>query len=117
KRLLLLNFPPPPPYAAYIEPMPRGDIAILFIGIGRYIGFFDDFYANFEKYFLVNLKKHYFVFSDFDSKSSYEFECKTAKNVSLIATKKMSWPYPTLLRYHMFCDIGHLLDGFNMPSF
>ena len=40
------------------------NIAIIFIGLGKYSLFYDRFYASVQKNFLPNIDKHYFVFSD-----------------------------------------------------
>lgn len=47
-------------------------IGILYIALGNYHVFFDDFYHTSEKYFLANVEKYYYVFTDykeFDSKN------------------------------------------------
>lgn len=40
------------------------EIAILYIGVGRYIEFFEEFYNSCEKNFFPNINKKYFVFTD-----------------------------------------------------
>ena len=40
------------------------EIGILYIAIGKYVAFFNDFYKTCEKYFLVDTPKTYFVFTD-----------------------------------------------------
>lgn len=40
------------------------NIAILYIGIGKYKNFWFDFYNTCEKYFLPNHIKQYFLFTD-----------------------------------------------------
>ena len=42
----------------------RMKIAILYIGIGRYIEFFEDFYKSCEQYFFPQIEKEYFLFTD-----------------------------------------------------
>ena len=39
-------------------------VAILYVATGRYICFFDDFYASMEKNFLPGVPKTYFVWTD-----------------------------------------------------
>ena len=39
-------------------------IAIIYIGIGRYTVFWDEFYKSCEKNFIRNAQKHYFYFTD-----------------------------------------------------
>lgn len=42
-------------------------IGILYIATGRYYVFWEDFYKSAEKYFLPNLEKQYFIFSDYEN--------------------------------------------------
>lgn len=69
-------------------------INIITICTGKYSVFFDNFYTTFEKYFLPNHKKTYFVFTD-------QNILKT-DNVVNIQQKKLGWPYDTMMRFHMF---------------
>lgn len=69
------------------------NIGILFIGTGKYIKFFEKYYENCEKYFLPNLNKTYFCFTD------AEFEGDVPENIKVIPTEHETWPHPTLKRF------------------
>ena len=46
-------------------------IGILYIGIGRYICFWKDFYDSCEKFLIPEAEKHYYVFTDNESLSNH----------------------------------------------
>lgn len=66
------------------------EIGILYIAIGKYVAFFNDFYKTCEKYFLVDTPKTYFVFTD---QPFLEFRYK--ENVIICSQKKigLAWKY------------------------
>lgn len=72
-------------------------IGILYICSGKYIAFWRDFFDSFEKNFLTNTEKHYFVFTD--HKDIYQCE---NNRVHIYDVPNLPWPLPTLLKYHMF---------------
>lgn len=39
-------------------------VAVLYICTGKYDVFWKDFYISYEKYFLPDCEKHYYVFTD-----------------------------------------------------
>ena len=71
-------------------------IAIVYIGVGRYIEFFKDFYTSCEKNFFPGIDKKYFVFTDSEIKK---------RNVTVIKVKDEGWPYNTLYRFEYFLRI------------
>ena len=75
-------------------------IGILYIALGNYHVFFDDFYHTSEKYLLANVEKYYYVFTDYK-----EFDSKKYPNVRFIEYENLGWPYNTLMRFHMFYSI------------
>lgn len=87
-------------------------VAILYVCTGKYIVFWDLFYKSYEEYFLPNSEKEYFVFTDADSSFAANL-----KNVHVIYQKQQPWPYPTLLRYHMFQKISNQLKEFDYTFF
>ena len=74
-------------------------VGVLYIATGQYLSYFDEFYSSSEKYFFINKKKHYFVFTD---KTDYLGLIKP--NVTVFYQKQMPWPYITLLRFKMFTE-------------
>ena len=60
-------------------------IAILYVCVGSYTVFWDDFYKSFEEKFIPNAVKEYFVFTD----SKDLFDCQNNR-VHLIKQEK-SW--------------------------
>jgi hypothetical protein len=77
-------------------------VGILFICIGKYRIFFDDFYSSCEKYFLPEHKKHYYVFTD--------NVMDDAENITKIYQADLGWPHNTLNRFDMFSSISDLLS-------
>lgn len=73
-------------------------IGILYICTGKYSIFWKDFYLSMEKYFLINLEKHYFVFTD---NAEIDFE-KDNKNIHKIYQENLGWPDNTLMRFNIF---------------
>lgn len=85
-------------------------IAVIFIGTGRYIQFWDGFYKSAEYRFLPKYKKHYFVFTD-DKSIRYP------SNVTHVYQKKMPWPYIALYRYAMIDSIKDKLKKYSYSFF
>ncbi len=74
-------------------------MAILYICTGKYKIFWKKFYLSCEKYFISNIKKEYFIFTDSDS-----LKFSDNKNVHIISQKDLGWPYNTLMRYQIFIN-------------
>jgi len=75
-------------------------IGILYICTGKYSIFWKDFYESTEAMFLPGDHKDYFVFTD-----TAEIAYEQKENVHKIFQEKVEWPYPTLLRFHMFLKV------------
>ena len=78
-------------------------IGILYIGIGRYICFWKDFYDSCEKFLIPEAEKHYYVFTDNES------FIKSSERISIFHQDDMGWPCNSLLRFKMFRRIKDLL--------
>ena len=74
-------------------------VAVLYIGIGRYTGFWPEFYSSAKEYFLPGVEKHFFVFTD----GPLEV---TGEDVSTYHNDNMGWPLNSLWRYRMFLRIA-----------
>ncbi|PAF45289.1 glycosyltransferase family 9 protein [Helicobacter sp. 11S02629-2] len=85
-------------------------IAILYIALGRYDIFFNDFYESMEKHFVTSAKKTYFVFTDSANISTHD-------NVVKIKQEKLGWPFDTLKRFAMFESIKDRLANFDYIFF
>jgi len=79
-------------------------IAILYICTGKYNIFWKDFYLSCEKYFITDIEKEYFVFTDADI---IDFE--ENKNIHKIYQNDLGWPDNTLMRYEMFLKQEELI--------
>lgn len=79
-------------------------IGILYIATGPYIVFWENFYKSFEKYFLLNTEKHYYVFTD-----ATNFYGSDNTRVHIINQKFQPWPLPTLLKFQSFLEIKEAL--------
>lgn len=72
-------------------------ISILYICIGPYSLFWNDFYISCEKYFIPDIQKEYFVYTD-----SNNLVFNSHNNVNIIYQKNLGWPDNTLMRYDIF---------------
>ena len=75
-------------------------IGILYVATGPYIVFWEQFYKSFEKHFLPNTEKHYYIFTDAPSIYAEDNE-----RVHITFLKAEPWPLPTLLKYHRFLEV------------
>lgn len=76
-------------------------IGILYIATGYYTVFWENFYKTFEQYFLPNMERHYYVFTDAEKLYGEEENDR----IHRIYLKAEPWPLPTLLKYHRFLEI------------
>lgn len=79
-------------------------IGILYICTGPYYLFWKDFYESFEKYFLPNYNKKYFIFTDAESLYGED-----KKNVFKLSLEPQPWPLITLLRFNTFLRVEEQL--------
>lgn len=87
-------------------------IAILYIALGKYVMFWDEFYKSATKHFLPNIHKEYFVFTDAkDLKHAHN------KDVHIIKEKFKPWPHATLKRFEFFLKIRDQLQKFDYIFF
>ncbi len=77
-------------------------IGILYIALGKYDIFFDDFYKSCEQYFLPGHEKMYYVWTD-------STKIPTGSNISKFEAKKEGWPWDTMLRFHKFTEKEEIL--------
>lgn len=75
----------------------KPEIGIIFIGIGKYIMFFDAFYDLCEKNFLHNCKKNYYLITD--SNNSFK---DLGDNITVIKEKDYGWPYNAMKKFEFF---------------
>jgi len=73
-------------------------IGILYICTGKYTIFWRDFYLSCEKYFIKNVEKEYFVFTD---SPEIDFENEN-KNIHRVYQENLGWPGNTLFRFEIF---------------
>lgn len=85
-------------------------IAILYICTGKYSGFWRDFYTSSQRFFLNDIEKHYFVFTD-------DNEIKKSDNVTVIYKEYRGYPLDTLLRFEMFWSVKEKLSAYNYIYF
>lgn len=71
--------------------------AILYIATGKYTVFWKEFYESFEKNFLPQTKKTYFLFTD-----AKALPFSDRENVCIIPQKNLGWPDNTLQRFSLF---------------
>ena len=70
-------------------------VAIIFIGTGRYLNFFPDYYENAENYLFPDAHNNYYVFTDGD------FDGVLPDNVTALPLDPMEWPYIKLYRFKL----------------
>lgn len=87
-------------------------IGILYICTGPYVLFWKEFYESFEKYFLPEFEKRYFVFTDSD-----KIFTDDNKLVKIVKIDPMPWPLITLLRFSIFLKAENELKKCNYLMF
>ena len=90
----------------------KAKIAVLYIVTGEYIVFWKAFYLNFKKHFLNNSDVHFLVFTDAD-----DFIYMNNDDVHVHKVPKLEWPFPTLMRFHMFLDAEQELTKYDYCFF
>lgn len=80
-------------------------VGILYICIGKYQIFWEDFFISSQKFLLPNCQKTYYVFTDAPY-IAYE----NKKNVKKIFQRSLGWPGNTLLRFDMFLQAEQVLQ-------
>lgn len=75
-------------------------LGILYICTGPYIYFWKLFYDTFNQYFMPDVEKEYYVFTDIDSIYN-----EHTTNVHKFFLENKPWPLVTLLRFHTFLSI------------
>ena len=88
-------------------------VAILYICTGKYDIFWKDFFCSYEKYFLPNCEKHYYVFTDAEE-LYMEKECD---RIHKLYQEALPWPDSTLLRFHIFLGIKEQLQQYDYVFF
>lgn len=76
------------------------NIGILYLCTGPYKLFWEDYYQSFEKNFLNDFEKHYYVFAEKFDQGLEKYE--NNEKVTLIHIDAMPWPLITLLRFRYF---------------
>ncbi|MBQ6772458.1 MAG: hypothetical protein IJP48_00175 [Synergistaceae bacterium] len=71
-------------------------IGILYICTGKYIAFWESFHESFEKYFLPDTIKNYYILTDKPENITQ------SERVKAYYIDPMPWPLITLLRFHYF---------------
>jgi hypothetical protein len=74
-------------------------IGILYICVGEYHKFWQEFYLTSEKYFCPKIEKKYFIFTNFDF-------INASRRIEVIRQDDFGWPLNTLYRYKMFLRIA-----------
>ena len=73
-------------------------IGILYICTGNYYLFWESFYESFEKYFLPDTIKNYYIFTDKPENITHS----EAEHVKVYYIDSLPWPLITLLKFHCF---------------
>lgn len=86
--------------------------AIIYLCMGSYKIFWKDFYSSAERYFLPDIEKSYFVFTEAE-----ELLQMHVKRVYPFYQKKIGWPYDTLLRFDLITRVQDLLEQYDLIYF
>ena len=87
--------------------MDKPKLAILYISLGGYHVFWEEFYKSCEKNFCIDIEKEYFIFSDNPSRIK-----SLGERINLYKQDNLGWPFSTLMRYHMFSRIKNILKKY-----
>lgn len=78
--------------------------AIIFIGTGKYISFFEEWKKHIDQYFLPEVDKKVFVFSDSEV---------TGDDIVFTKVDNYGWPWATLYRFKMMLKVKEKLSKFD----
>lgn len=95
--------------------MKNKKVAILYIALGRYTVFWDEFYESAEKH-LLNADKHYFIWTDKPLALNYA-PPPSNKKITVIGATKRGWPFDSLLRFQMFLEQEKALSQYDYIYF
>ena len=87
-------------------------VGVLYICTGNYKIFWKDFYLSSEKFFIPEVDKQYFVFTD-----DKDLDFIENKNIEIIKQENLGWPGNTLRRYEVFAKVKNKLEDFNYIFF
>lgn len=90
-------------------------IGILYLCTGQYKLFWEDYYKSFEKKFLLDFEKHYYIFAEKFDQGLEKY--KNKENVTFIHIDAMPWPLITLLRFRYFLSIENELKKHDFLMF
>ncbi len=76
-------------------------IGLLYLCTGPYSLFWEDYYKSFEKNFIRDMEKHYYVFTD----SENIYDSDKNDRIHVIKINPLPWPLITLLRFQYFLSI------------
>ena len=79
-------------------------IGILSIATGKYDRFVKDLFDSCEEYFIPEVEKSYYIFTEANVND-------ISPKIRKIEQKKLGWPYDTMMRFHMFNSIKEELIG------
>jgi hypothetical protein len=86
------------------------NLAVIFIGTGKYINFLPSWYESCEKNLVPNTEKEYFVFTDGVLEGAPD-------NVNHITQEHLPWPYITLERFKYIGKVSHNFSKFDYILF
>lgn len=90
---------------ASLNKMPKKKVALLFVCLNpNYWPFLKDITEDARKHFLTNHQVDFFVWSDMPESVSY--------GATVFPTEPVGWPYPTLMRYHLFLQQEEILKEY-----
>lgn len=84
-------------------------VALLYIGVGKYFCFWEDFYKTCEQNFLPGIEKHYYFVTD--------QEAEVADNVTTIYQQDLGWPCNTMYRFMFFLRKKEELKAYDYMFF
>lgn len=74
-------------------------VAVLYMAIGSYVDFWDEFHKSCESKFLPGMDKEYYVFTD---KTGVFANNDLGASISVVQVNDLGWPLNTLLRFKYF---------------
>lgn len=86
--------------------MKKQKIALIFICLNaQYWPFLGDVISDAKKHFLKNHEVDFFTWSDMPEDTNY--------GATVFPTEPIQWPYPTLMRYHLFLQQEEILSTYD----
>lgn len=93
----------------YIQKQQCAGVAIIFIGTGKYIDYFQEYYSAIKNLFLPSTRKAFFVFTD----QMNHYSLLNKKDIHSYYIEPLDFPFPLLFKYKYINQIASRLESYS----